>query len=203
MSASANAPRRRGHQHKPVIGFDGQPVPNLSSVAFKYKTDSDGQYILDDRGNKTVEKYRYFVTGSEPKVWLGFDLKNAIRRLHLWEGQRKDRSIIVAKSHRLPEPLTEEEAISRSCPPDAPDEEELKQLEQDVPHSELRTSALTNESFVSEDRRTIVNYDALSLEDVFAGMRRVLDDPELRKLAAEATGYPLDRLETLPEPLRK
>ncbi|NLX13156.1 MAG: hypothetical protein GXY44_05805 [Phycisphaerales bacterium] len=200
MSVSVNAPRRRGHQHKPVIGFDGQPVPNLSSVAFKYKTDSDGQYVLDHRGHRIIEKYRYFVTGSKPIVWLGFDLKDAIRRLHLWETQQKDCNIIVTKSYRYPEALTDEKIAAAGWPSGVPDEEELKQLEQNLSGDELRTSALANESWISEDRRTLTDYEVLSLDEVFVAMQRVLDDPGLRKLAAEATGYPLDRLETLPEP---
>lgn len=200
ISASAHAPRRPGHQHKPVIGFDGQPVTNLSSVAFEYKKDGDGKLVLDEAGNKIVLRYRYFATTSKPRIWLGFDLKEAIRRLRAWEAQQNGRHIILAKSEKLREPLTEEERKRRGLVADGPDEEQLKRLERELPAPYLHTGALTNETWLSEDRRSIIDYEAMSLDDVFAAMRRVLDDPELRKLAAEATGYPLDRLDTLPEP---
>lgn len=79
---SPNAPRRKGRPPNFVKDEKGHPVIGLSSLPVRNKA---GELL----------RYRYYATSTKPRVYFGYDAKEAIAEFRRWQSKNKDERVLL------------------------------------------------------------------------------------------------------------
>ncbi len=94
-----HAKRKRGRGFNAVRDEQGMVIPLLGATPFEYGPD----------GKPT--RFRYYIQGTKPRKWLGFNLRQAISRLELWKLKS------APERYHMMEVLVPEEENSGFLPP--------------------------------------------------------------------------------------
>lgn len=134
---------------------------NISRTRYKY-TLANGQ---------VKEKWRYFVTSARPKVWLGFDLEEAVLRYQRWEAAQQPSRTITVPDYTIALTPEELDILRGQCAAEGLSPEETER------HIELHYGPVQFEANVPLTSK------------FWMVLRAVLNDPQKRKQAAALTGW--------------